>query len=158
MSALPSLHASVDYILTHCDLDIRNSRCETEGNGGMVQAVLQTTATGEEGKARLSGTCERAATKARTCVPLLDPRSEALTGCAPVRSSTSCSAYISDPPSKALAMVRIRYINIPTSDLTLNPQPDAGRSRTKHTWRVEDGIFGGGCFILSRNRERENLW
>lgn len=165
MNALPSLHGSVGYIFTSCDLDIENSR-----NARLKDMVERFKVYDQprkpEAKEEVWLAGERADNRGKyvisfiTChvlcsdplVPvdyLLYGRLYIPTGRVDALYSTrlrpnlqALIAAISDPRSNSLSAERSRGSNVPTSNVMFSLQHDTGRTCTEYTWSAEDGMWG----------------
>ncbi|KAF9780297.1 mitochondrial distribution and morphology protein 10 [Thelephora terrestris] len=144
MDALPSLHGSIGYIFTSCELDVQNSR-NVQLKEMMERFKVYSQPRQPEGKEEVWLAGERVDTRdymlyGRLYIPT--GRVDALYSTRLSPNLQALVAAISDPRSNSLSAERTRGVNIPTSNIMLSLQHDTGRTCTEYTWSAEDGMFG----------------
>jgi len=144
MNALPSLHGSVGYIFTSCDLDVENSRdVRLKDMAERFKVYDQPRRPEAKDEVWLAG--ERVDTRdylmyGRLYIPT--GRVDALYSTRLRPNLQALVAAISDPRSNSLSAERSRGSNVPTSNIMLSLQHDTGRTCTEYTWSAEDGMWG----------------
>ena len=165
MDALPSLHGSIGYIFTSCELDVQNSR-NVQLKDMVERFKVYSQPRQPEAKEEVWLAGERVDTRGAYVCPAMGSRFEELMGVPPLdyllygrmyiptgrvdalystRLSPNIQALvaaISDPRSNSLSAERMPGVNIPTSNIMLSLQHDTGRTCTEYTWSAEDGMLG----------------
>lgn len=144
MDALPSLHGSIGYIFTSCELDVQSSR-NVQLKDMVERFKVYSQPRQPEGKPEEWLAGERVDARdyllyGRLYIPT--GRVDALYSTRLSPSVQALVAAISDPRSNSFSAERMRNVSIPTSNIMLSLQHDTGRTCTEYTWSAEDGMFG----------------
>lgn len=142
MTAMPSLHGSVGYIFTSCDLDVKSS-----GNVRFKNMIERFKVYDQPRRPEPKEEEWLAGEQVQKRDYLLYGRFYLPTGRLDALYSTRLSptvqalvAAISDPPSNIPSELRDR--NGDPSNIMLNLQHDVGKWCTEYTWSAEDGMWG----------------
>ncbi|KAF8164931.1 mitochondrial distribution and morphology protein 10 [Crassisporium funariophilum] len=142
MTAMPSLHGSVGYIFTSCDLDVKSS-----GNVRFKDMIERFKVYDQPRRPDPRDEEWLAGERVDTRDYLLYGRFYLPTGRLDALYSTRISstvqalvAAISDPPTNVPPEFRGR--NADPSNIMVNVQHDVGKWCTEYTWSAEDGMWG----------------